>query len=127
MAKQTLESIRTLMSHITFSLFGQDFYIITELDKSYGKRPYLQVYYHAPCAKTGNIERWSGRKWYLSPHMTDDEIVKTAWAAAQAAVEHEIKEGFKFDNIVLFNPHVDFRKILEISPHEVKREENFDV
>jgi hypothetical protein len=123
---QTIESVKELTSHISFSVFGQIFFLSVQEDKKYGKRLYLQWFYHAPCSKTGEIKEWRGGKYYLSEHMTDDEIVKKAWAAAQAVVHHEVMEGFMFDNVILFNPHVDFRKILEISPHEVTRQQNFD-
>lgn len=125
----TIESVRILCSHITFSIFGQKLYLSILKDKKYGKRIYMQVFYHAPCTKTNNIEEWRGGKHYLSEHMTDDEIVRRAYVAFEFAVKHEIMEGFKFDDIIVFNPHVSFRKLLEISPIEIKRETtpNFDV
>lgn len=123
---QTLKKVRELTSHITFSVFGQKFYLSVLEDKKYGKRIYLQWFYHAPCSKTGDIKQWRGGKHYLSLYMTDDEIVKRAWAAAQAVVHHEVMEAFKFDNVTIFNPHVDFRKLIEISPFEVTRTQNFD-
>lgn len=125
----TLETIKALLQPITISLFGQKLYVTTDVDKLYGKRVYLRVYYHSSCNKTGEIKMWEGRKWYLSPFMTDSEIVFTAYAAFEMAVKHEIMEGFKYDGNVLINPHIDFRKLLEVSPHEVERAriENFDV
>lgn len=66
---------------------------------------------------------WFGRKWYLSEFMTDDEIVKTAYSAFRQALEHEVMEGFKVDDKPLFNPHLDFEALLEISDHEVIRDE----
>lgn len=60
--------------------------------------------------------------------MTEDEIVKQAWVAFQAAVNHEMLEGFKFDDVIVFNPHTSFRELLKVSPKEVIREftPNFD-
>lgn len=55
--------------------------------------------------------------------MKDDEIVKRAYVACEAAVRHEIMEGFKVDGIVLFNPHVNFEELLKVSHMEVKREQ----
>ena len=86
-------------------------------------RFFIQVYYQAPCTKTGTSQIWKGRKWYLSEFMTDDEVVKTAFAAFKAAIEHEIMEGFKVDGKVLFNPHVNFEALLKVSDQEVKRTE----
>jgi len=124
-----LKSIRKLISHLSFSIFNQKLFITVFEDKKWGKRLYLQIFYNAPCTKTGKIEEWKGRKWYLSPHMTESEVIFTAYSACEAAVKHEIMEGFKFDNQIVINPHVDFRKLLEVSPNEVQRIhiDNFDV
>lgn len=61
--------------------------------------------------------------------MTENEIVKRAYVACESAVKHEVMESFKFDGVIVFNPHVNFRKLLEVSPHEVRREviPNFDI
>jgi hypothetical protein len=53
--------------------------------------------------------------------MTDDEVVKTAYVAFEAAVKHEILEGFKVDGKILFNPHVNFEALLTVSDKEVFR------
>jgi hypothetical protein len=86
-----------------------------------GGRLYIQVKYSARCTKTGTTETWHGRKWYLSEYMTTDEIIKTAYAAYRAAIEHEMMEGFKLDGNVLFNPHVDSEKLALWRVPEVSR------
>ena len=117
-----LEFVKELVSHITMNVFGTNFkLLVCEDKKNIGGRIYLQVDYEAPCTKTNNLESWKGRKWYLSEFMTDDEIVKTAYCAFQAAVTHEIMEGFKFDNVIVFNPHINFRELLKVSHLEIKR------
>lgn len=117
-----LQKVLDLTSHITMSVFGQTFKLEASHDKKDAEgRIYLQVKYDAPCTKTGEVQEWNGRKWYLSEHMTEDEIVKTAWCAFEAAVKHEVMEGFKFDGIIVFNPHVNFRALLEVSHQEIKR------
>lgn len=134
-----LKQIRELTSHISFQLFGQDLKLSVLEDKKYfslmlsstigqGRRIYLQVFYYAPCRKDGKIKQFRGGKHYLSPHMTEDEIVKRAYVAFEATVKHEIMEEFRFDGKTVFNPHVNFRKLLEISDEEVFRTpENFDI
>lgn len=123
MEKQNLFRVRQLIQHITCSVFGTMFTLKASYDDLHDNgRVYLQIAYDAPCTKTGKIEPWKGRKWTLSEFMTDDEIVKTAYAAFEAAVIHEVMEGFKFDDIIVFNPHVDFRALLDISHKEIKRE-----
>lgn len=129
----TIKEIRTLLGRVSCGLLGNEFTLLVEYDKKYTRfrggvqppegRIYLQVQYQAPCTKTGVHGTWKGGKYYLSSHMTPDEIVKKAYVAFEAAVKHEIMEGFKVDGKILFNPHVNFEELLEVSNREVKREE----
>jgi hypothetical protein len=61
---------------------------------------------------------WRGRKWYLSRHMTDDEIVKTIWLAFEIAVRHELLEGFTFGGKLVFNPHTPVDVLIKASEFE---------
>lgn len=98
------------------------FNMLVERDKIYKDgRFFLQVEYEAICTHTGIPTMWKGRKWYLSEHMTDDEIVKTSWCALESAVKHECMEGFKIDGKILFNPHINYEALLSISDREVRR------
>jgi hypothetical protein len=87
-------------------------------------RIFIQPTYFARCTKSNQTKNWHGRKWYLSRHMTDDEIIKTAFAAFEGAVKHEVLEGFRINGKALFNPHTNYEALLEISDVEVKRFEN---
>ncbi len=103
--------------------FGTIFKLRIARDQKYSRgRFFIQVTYKAKCNKTGKMQEWHGRKWYLSDHMTNDEVVKTAYAAFKATVEHEIMEGFKINGVVLFNPHVNYLSLIKISNQEVSRE-----
>lgn len=119
-----LEYIRTITNRIHLKLFGVQFQIRVEHDNVYGEkgRIFLQVTYTTPCNKTGDIQNWHGRKWYLSDYMTEDEVVKTSYAAYKAVIEHEIMETFLVDGIVLFNPHINYKELLKISHNEIKRD-----
>ena len=61
------------------------------------------------------------RKWYLSPWMTNSEIVRTAWKAYEAAVIHEAQEKFKYKGAMVYNPHVDVEALVEISNRNDER------
>ncbi len=120
-----LNRVLKLTNRITLSCLGIDFKIRVEHDNEFENgRVFLQIVYSSPCIKTGEDNEWHGRKFYLTKYMTNDEIVKTAYVAFEAAIKHEVMEGFKVDNIVLFNPHVDFEELLLISHKEVAREQN---
>jgi hypothetical protein len=117
-----LERVKKITERITMSCLGVEHTLRVERDNEFDNgRVFLQVVYPAPCTKTGEKEEWKGRKWYLSKHMTDDEIVKTAYTAFKSCVEHEIMENFKVDGIILFNPHVSFEELLNVSHKEVAR------
>lgn len=57
---------------------------------------------------------WKGRKWLLSEHMTDGEIVQTAFLATMTAMEHEARERFTYKGQSVFDPHYDIEKLVEL-------------
>ena len=77
-------------------------------------RYYLQVIFYAPDMVTGEPERQSSRKWFLSQHMTKSEIVTTALKACLTAVEHEAREDFKYKGKAIFGPHWDVDSLYEM-------------
>ena len=124
-----IDKIKKLISRVKAECLGIKFVILVKYDDKYSSfqsncfkgRIYLQVEYKTPCTHNSNLEVWKGRKYYLSDYMTEDEVVKTAYVAFEQAVKHEIMEGFKVDNTILFNPHINFEELLLISHKEVKR------
>lgn len=54
---------------------------------------------------TGQPAEWRGRKWMLSEFMVESEIVRTAYKAIQAAIEHEMAEKFKYMGQSIYDPH----------------------
>lgn len=69
---------------------------------------------------------WSGRKWLLSQHMTDSEVIQTALRATLDAMEHEVREHFTYQGRRPFNPHFDVvsLKELDIDGHHDVRPDN---
>lgn len=66
------------------------------------------------CNVTGALYTWTGRKWRLSPHMTDGEVVQTAFLALLTALEHEAREQFTFQGVSVFDPHFDIHKLVAL-------------
>lgn len=116
-----LDRVKQLVNRITLSCLGKEFKVLTNYDCKGGDRVFIQIVYSCECTKGGNEETWKGRKYYLSEHMTDDEIIKTVYTAFEQCIKHEVMEGFKIDNKVLFNPHINFEELLKISHKEVVR------
>jgi hypothetical protein len=122
-----LERIRRILSNVICMPFGVPLTISAEHDRA--KKPaegeprvFVQVSYDARDSRTGEPCHWKGRKWYLSEHMTHDEVVKTAWAAVELTVKHELMESFLWQGERLFNPHAGLEGVLEAGRTEDKRE-----
>ena len=77
--------------------------------------PYLQVQCReGQCNVTGKPKGWNGRKWQLSTHMTETELVKTALCAVLAAIQHETLEKFKYEDVSIFDPHIGVRDLINL-------------
>lgn len=87
-------------------IIGQTSYLDWEFHLGdMGNGFYVQVQFEAEDSATGKVERQHCRKWYISKHMTETEIVDTLYKAVEAAVIHEMKENFKFKGRMIHNPH----------------------
>ena len=80
-----------------------------------GDRPYVQVFGFGLDPHSGKDESWSGRKWMLSSHMCDNEIVRTCHKAIETAVLHEMNEHFKFKDFPIANPHLNFDILVDLA------------
>ncbi len=83
---------------------------------------FMQVCFTGPCNRTGEIQGWKGRKWKLSGHMTDGEVVQTAFLAVTTALEHEARENFKYKGVSVFDPHYDIEALVALrkDPSSIK-------
>lgn len=76
---------------------------------------FLQVQFIAPDVATGETQVFGGRKWRLSMHMTQSEIVQTALKAVLTAEEHEARELFLYRGRPVFGPHVNVERLWELA------------
>ena len=75
-------------------------------DKNGNGRLYLQIQFDEVDNVTGAEDyRAYCRKFYLSPHMTDEEVIRTFALAVKTFEEHEANEWLKFDGYRVLNPH----------------------
>ncbi len=85
-------------------------------DENDNGRLYLQVQFDETDNDTGKDGyRAYCRKWYLSPYMTTQEIVRTAWLAYKGAVDHEAAEKFRYCGKMINGPHVSPDALLGIA------------
>lgn len=98
---QTLDSINKIINEISFN--DWKFHV-----SKYGDgTPYVQILFMDKDRISGIEELQRCRKWILSFHMTNSEVVRTCHKAVQAAMLHEVDEAFKYKGARIFNPHVD--------------------
>lgn len=90
-------------------------YLLGDRDK---ECPFLQFEMDGKDNLTGEAMTWRGRKWLLSRHMTDGEVVQTALAATLMAFEHEVRELFKYKGAALFQPHYDIDELVKFSRNQ---------
>jgi hypothetical protein len=77
-----------------------------------GGHLFVQVEFDAPCIVSGRAQVQRGRKWLLSAHMTESEVVQTCLLAVLQATEHEARETFTYEGERVFGPHLDVRWLL---------------
>lgn len=70
-----------------------------------GHSLFVQHRQYLRCPHTGGREWRKGRKFYISPHMTDGEILRTLYLYVKLFEEHELNEHFKVDGELFLNPH----------------------
>jgi len=56
-----------------------------------------------------------GGKAYLSPYMTDSELVQIAFGLYKGYWEHEARENFQWRKRRVFGPHMDVNAVWEVS------------
>ena len=57
----------------------------------------------------------TGRKWYISKHTTESEVVLTALKALITFEEHEIREKFLYQGHAIFHPHPDIDSLIAVA------------
>lgn len=53
------------------------------------------------------------RKWLVSPHSTDTEIVETVFAMLQRSADHRIREFFTYKGYPVKNRHISVDSLVE--------------
>jgi hypothetical protein len=54
--------------------------------------------------KVGRTRQY-GRKWYVSAHAVENEVIQTALMAVLTALEHEAREDFRYRGEAIYAPH----------------------
>ncbi len=110
MSKELFDRASNIASRVTFRDWEVD--VVWKHDTGV---IFLRVEFYAPDIHTGEQKLQLGRKWLLSQHMTDSEIVNTIYLAIATAEEHERREDFKFSGERIYGPHWDVQVLAEVA------------
>lgn len=107
---QTKESLQKLVDEMSYN----DWMFMLRYN---GDVPYLQIRFWAPdnMDPNGKMQLQSCRKWMLSYHMCNEEVLSTGLKATLAAVEHETRELFKWKGQPIYRPHYSIDALYELS------------
>ena len=70
---------------------------------------------------TGEPQEQRCRKWYISPYSTTTEVVRTAYKAVQASMEHRLGEHFTYQGKRIHDPHRDVDALVSICNEQDER------
>ena len=105
---QTERSLKSILSSIRCNNFE---FVLRERKADYS----LQIQFiTANNLPPFTEERQYCRLWPLQMTMTDTEVVRTAYKAAEAAVLHELEEQFTFRGAMIFCPHTNIHALVEL-------------
>lgn len=108
------DQIREVLDRIIYN--GWEFLVLED-----SSRMYLQLRFYATDTDSGDYVRMTGRKWILSEHMTQSEVVQTALKAVLTAEEHEVREKFLYRGVAVFGPHLDVEALTKIAEQQDRR------
>jgi hypothetical protein len=103
------------IDHINRILKDTDYKDWVFLTGSMGSGWYIQVHFMAPDNDSPGSDPigQKGRKFYISPHMTEGEVVQTCFLAIKTAEEHEMREHFQYRKQRVFGPHFNLGWLAE--------------
>jgi hypothetical protein len=116
-----LEQMQEIVNLCEFALDGIP-YTFTVTEKN--GVPYLQASYQERDIVTGEDKLQKTRKWQLSEHMVEQEIVGTVFLCIQTSVEHRTREHFLYKPSPelkgrrIFQPHFSPKVLWEAAGHK---------
>jgi len=101
----TFEEMKAVVAAIEFPEYT--FRIGNKAEKNCAPVYFLQACYMEPDIVTGELTEQRTRKWLLSEHAVESEIVQTALKLMLTSMEHRTREHFKYKGERVFSPHFD--------------------
>lgn len=115
----TLGAFASVLSQINANPFNVSYEFDLELR---GEVLLMSATYFENDINTGIPEKQRTRKWFVSEHATESEIVQTALKCILTSAEHNVREHFSYCGMPVFGPHINVQKVLSL----VRSEESID-
>lgn len=107
--KLTREHIQEVLDQVSFQ--DRKFLLIEKQDGFLVQMSYLEPDIDKPGSEP--IEQKT-RKWYISPYMTESEIVETCFAMVCRSQMHIAGEYFQYRGRRVYSPHFDVNARIEL-------------
>jgi uncharacterized protein (DUF433 family) len=119
LSKEMIEYAGTQLSGKTRAEIQEIVDKISFMDRTFRLLPkgdgyLLQLSYYEADVETGEMALQRARKWYISPWMTETEIVETAFAACRRSMDHILKEHFTYKGRRVYSPHFGINGRIEL-------------
>ena len=105
-----LQRLKEILNNVEF---GDEKFVASEKGDGF----LIQLQYMEPDIDnpTGPPQLQKARKWYISSHVSESEIVQTCLLACLTSMEHRTRERFKYLGARLYGPHIDVYAHREIA------------
>lgn len=120
-----LAEIESILADITFAPSCVDMDWLWEVKPTYDTEPpaykplltgyLIRTTFKRPDRDSGKVNRGYGRWWMVGTDITLSGVVKTAFAASQLILTHEIMESFKWQGKRVFDPHNSVEALASLS------------
>jgi hypothetical protein len=111
-SKLTRADIEKILKDVSFK--DREFLLLDKGDGFLIQMSYMEADVEKPGSEP--VEQKT-RKWYVSPYMTESEIVETCWAAVQRSQLHIAGEHFKYRGKRVYSPHFDIYARMYLCDH----------
>lgn len=109
----TIEHIREALKDVSFK--DRKFLVMEKGDGYLLQMSYMEEDVVNP--GTGAVEQKT-RKWYVSPYMTESELVETCWAMVVRSQMHVTAEHFMYKGRRVYSPHFDVNARIQLCDEE---------
>lgn len=111
--KLTEADIRSILDKVAF--MDRKFLLMQKGDGFLVQMEYLEPDVDVPGSEPTSQKT---RKWYVSPFMTESEIVETCWAMVCRSQMHIAGEHFTYKGKRVYSPHFDVNGRIYLCEHD---------